>query len=183
MKISKSSVFVNSLAILALLFAPGCAYLFHGTSDEIHIQSGDPNAKLYLNDEAVGIASATATVDRDRTYTIRATAPGCEARTVQTGDKFDSISLLGLFVDVGIVSILVIDMGVSGAAWKTYPLTYTVNPICPEIAQTPQSPQAQARSAASSDTPSPIAPVAASKAIVPANPNLNDQWRSSGHDE
>ena len=118
--------------------AVGCAYLFHGTSDEIHIQSGDPKAELYVNDEAVGIASATSTVDRDRTYTIQAKKQGCETRTVQTGDKFDPISLLGLLLDAGIISILIVDMGITGAAWKTYPLTYTVNPICPPTPQTPQ---------------------------------------------
>ncbi|MGC1678347.1 MAG: hypothetical protein WA740_12535 [Candidatus Binataceae bacterium] len=119
------------LAATALLCNSSCAYLFHGTSDEIHIQSGNPKAELYLDDQAVGIASATATVDRDKTYTIQAKAPGCETRTVETGDKFDPISLLGLLIDLGIVSILVIDMGTTGAAWKTYPTTYTVNPICP----------------------------------------------------
>jgi hypothetical protein len=138
---SKSSLVVRLLAVLAVLFAPSCAYLFHGTSDEIHIQSGDPKAELYLNDEAVGIASATATVDRDRTYTIQAKEAGCQTRTVQTGDKFDPISLLGIFLDAGIVSILIIDMGISGAAWKTYPLTYTVNPICSQNSQTSQTPQ------------------------------------------
>jgi hypothetical protein len=105
------------------------------------IRSGDPKAELYLNDEAVGIASATATVDRDKTYTIQAKEAGCQTRTVQTGDKFDPISLLGIFLDLGIVSILIIDMGISGAAWKTYPLTYTVNPICPLNSQTSQTPQ------------------------------------------
>jgi len=109
----------------------GCAYLFHGTSDEIRVQSADPKAELYLNDLPIGIGSAGATVERDKTYTIQAKQQGCETATVQTGYKFDSISLLGLFLDLGIISILIIDMGATGAAWKTYPLTYTVSPICP----------------------------------------------------
>ncbi|HVA79754.1 MAG TPA: hypothetical protein VNF29_02390, partial [Candidatus Binataceae bacterium] len=104
-------------------------------------------AELYLDDEAVGIASATATVDRDKTYTIQAKAPGCETRTVQTGDKFDPISLMGLFLDAGIISILIIDMGITGAAWKTYPITYTVNPVCPPTPE-PAPPAAAAPAAA-----------------------------------
>lgn len=144
-----SRIFLSSLAGLALLDVKwprvvawvllatfstqilGCAYLFHGTSDEIRVQSADPKAELYLNDLPIGIGSAGATVERDKTYTIQAKQQGCETATVQTGYKFDSISLLGLFLDLGIISILIIDMGATGAAWKTYPLTYTVSPICP----------------------------------------------------
>jgi hypothetical protein len=38
---------------------------------------------------------------------------------------------LGLLIDLGIISILVVDMAASDAAWKTYPLDYSLNPICP----------------------------------------------------
>jgi hypothetical protein len=108
----------------------GCAWMFHGTSDEIHVQSLDPKAEIYVNNQPVGIGSATTTVERDKTATIEARAPGCETRTEETGSKFDGISLLGILLDLGIISILVVDMGATGAAWKTYPLTYTVTPIC-----------------------------------------------------
>ncbi|HVA78218.1 MAG TPA: hypothetical protein VNF27_09995 [Candidatus Binataceae bacterium] len=145
-----------ALAAATLLCNSSCAYLFHGTSDEIHIQSGNPKAELYLDDEPVGIASATATVDRDKTYTIQAKASGCETRTVQTGDKFDPISLLGLFLDAGIISILIIDMGISGAAWKTYPITYTVNPICPPTPEPVPAAPAATLSAPASPAPSAV---------------------------
>jgi hypothetical protein len=182
---SRSSLSVSLLAVLAIVFAPGCAYLFHGTSDEIHIQSGDPKAELYLNDEAVGIASATATVDRDKTYTIQAKELGCETRTVQTGDKFDPISLLGIFLDAGIISILIIDMGISGAAWKTYPLTYTVNPICAAQSDRPSVGVApHAALVAPDQTLANPAAVRATDAPNPprtANPNVGDQWNPADH--
>jgi hypothetical protein len=150
----------------------GCAWMFHGTSDEIHIQSLDPKAELYVNDQPVGIGYATTTVERDKTATIEARAPGCETRTEQTGSKFDGISLLGLLIDLGIISILVVDMGATGAAWKTYPLTYTVTPICPDAAtprvsgqpasgaDLPATPQAEPAPAASTPSPEQTVPLA-----------------------
>jgi hypothetical protein len=105
--------------------------MFHGTTDEIHVQSMNPQAELYLNDQPVGIGSATVTVQRDKTNIIQAKAPGCQTRTEETSYKFDGVSLLGLLIDAGIITILVIDMGVTGSAWKTYPTSYTVTPICP----------------------------------------------------
>ena len=108
----------------------GCAWMFHGTSDEIHIQSMDPKAEIYVDDQPIGIGQGSATVQRDKTHVIQAKQQGCETRTVETSYKFDGVSLLGILLDVGIITILVIDMGVTGAAWKTYPTTYTVTPIC-----------------------------------------------------
>ena len=124
-------VLAKFLALALLVESGSCAYLFHGTSDQINIYSGDPQAKLYLNDQLIGVGNASATVDRDVHYTITAKAPGCADQTVTTGDKFDPTSLLGIFIDLGLISILVIDMAASGAAWKTNPLSYTVTPICP----------------------------------------------------
>ena len=131
-------------SVVAFTFATqivGCAWMFHGTSDEIHVQSLDPKAELYVNDKPVGIGSATTTVERDKTSVIEAKAAGCQPGTAETGSKFDGISLLGLLVDLGIISILVVDMGITGAAWKTDPLTYTVTPVCPK-SPGPQTPGA-----------------------------------------
>jgi hypothetical protein len=162
--------------VLVLLFdSSSCAYLFHGTSDQINIYSGDTRANLYLNGQLIGVGNATATVDRDVHYEITAKAPECADQTVTTGDKFDPTSLLGIFIDFGIISILVIDMAASGAAWKTYPLSYTVTPVCPEVTRAaapsstvvapasviaaPASVMAPAQAPASVMTPAQAAPV------------------------
>jgi hypothetical protein len=120
--------------IMVAIHLSGCAYLFHGTSDQINIHSTDPDAMIYLNNRLIGRGSATATVDRGQEYTIVAKASGCADGIDRTSYRFDPISLLGLLIDVGIISILVVDMGATGAAWKTHPLSYTVNPICPAVA-------------------------------------------------
>ena len=112
-----------------------CASILSGTSDEIHVNSADPKAELYLNDQQIGVGNAVTTVQRDKTYTIQAKKQGCETSTVQTGYKFDPVAWTGLLVDLGIISILIVDMGITGAAWKTNPLDYTVTPVCPASAK------------------------------------------------
>jgi hypothetical protein len=132
-------VFAIMLAVGLAIQTSGCAYLFHGTSDQITINSPDPNAEIYLNDQLIGRGNASATVDRGKEYEIAAKEKGCVTATAQTGDKFDPVSLLGILIDVGIISILVIDMAVTDAAWKTYPLSYSVNPICPAPLSAPSA--------------------------------------------
>jgi len=149
------------LAVIVALESASCAYLFHGTSDQITINSADPNTMIYVDDKLIGKGNASDTVERGKTYTIVGKAPGCTESTVTTGDKFDPASLLGIFIDLGIISILVIDMAATDAAWKTYPLSYSVNPICPAVAATPST----------SPTPTPTTTPAPAPASTPtANP-------------
>jgi hypothetical protein len=62
----------------------------------------------------------------------------------------DSISLPGILVDAGIVSILIVGTAATDAAWKTYPLDYSLNPICPSVQSASASPT---QSEASIETP------------------------------
>ena len=124
-------IIAKLLALCLFLQATSCAYLFHGTSDQITINSADPNTVIYVNDQLIGRGNASYTADRGKTYTIVGKDAGCTDASETTGDKFDPASLLGIFIDAGLISILVIDMAATDAAWKTYPLSYTVNPICP----------------------------------------------------
>ncbi len=117
--------------------ALGCASIFHGNSDEIHIQTGDPKAAIYLDNEEVGMGGASAVVHRDQTYTIQVKEAGCETRTVQTGSKFDTASL------VAFIPSLIVDMGITGDVWATYPTIYTLTPICPPPPEPPVGPKAK----------------------------------------
>lgn len=122
---------IAKLVILCFLIqSTGCAYMFHGTSDQITIQSPDKDAMIYLDNLLVGKGSAQATAERGKKYTITAKKDGCADHMVQTGDKFDSVSLLGILIDFGLISIIVVDWLGTSAAFKTYPTVYTVTPIC-----------------------------------------------------
>lgn len=121
-------------AFVVLVFVAntmGCALMFHGKTDQIRIQSQSSDAVLYLDGVQIGKGTATATVQRGQKYTITAKKNGCsDSSPIQTGSKFDEISLLGILIDWGLISILLVD-NLSNAMRKTDPTEYTVLPICP----------------------------------------------------
>jgi hypothetical protein len=117
--------------LLATCQALGCASMIHGNSDEIHIQTGDPKAEVYVDNERIGTGMGDAVVHRDRTYKIEVREAGCETRTVQTGSKFDTATLVPLaFYIVPIIPGLIVD-SLTGDMWETYPMIYTLAPVCP----------------------------------------------------
>jgi hypothetical protein len=121
---------ISRVLVIVLMFQiSGCAYMFRGTSDQITIQSPDKDSQIYLDGVLIGKGSAMATVEKGKKSTIVAKKPGCSDHLVQTGSRFDAVTLLGILLDFGVISILVVD-NLTGAMWKTYPLVYNVNPIC-----------------------------------------------------
>src|SRR5437867_11814066 len=54
------------LVTLVLTFQlSGCAAMFHGSSDQITIQSADSDAKIYMDNVLIGKGTATASVKRN----------------------------------------------------------------------------------------------------------------------
>ncbi len=117
--------------VVCLLFQlTGCAAMFHGSSDQITIQSADSDAKIFMDNVLIGKGSAMASVKRNTQYSLAAKKDGCSDHVVQTQNSFDAVSLLGILIDFGLITMLVIDWGATGAMWKTDPLIYHVTPIC-----------------------------------------------------
>jgi hypothetical protein len=118
-------------AVIALLGfgLSGCASIFSGNSDEIAINSLENGSVIYVDGRARGKDTAHVQVDRGKEHTIVAKKEGCLDATAETGWSFDPRSLLGVFIDFGIVSIPV-DFAIGGAM-ATDPTTYTVSPVCP----------------------------------------------------
>lgn len=121
---------ISALLVCLMVQLTGCAAMFHGSSDQITIQSADSEAKIFMDNVLIGKGSAMASVKRNTQYTLAARKDGCSDQMVQTRNSFDAISLLGIFIDFGLISMLVIDWGATGAMWKTDPLIYHVTPIC-----------------------------------------------------
>lgn len=114
--------------LLSLALLGGCASIVHGTSDQITINSLQKGTVIYVDGAPRGQDVAQADVKRGETHAIRAEKIGCQTTTVDTTRKFDPASLLGILIDLGIISIPV-DF-IVGGAMQTYPRTYTVSPIC-----------------------------------------------------
>ena len=119
-------------AVIALLGfgLSGCASIFSGNSDEIAINSLEKDSVIYVNGRARGKDTAYVQVERGKEHTIVAKKEGCLDTTTETGWSFDPRSLLGIFIDFGIISIPV-DFAIGGAM-ATDPTTYTISPVCPD---------------------------------------------------
>ena len=122
------------LIIILVIQLTGCAAMFHGSNDQVTVISGDPESKLYMDANYLGKGSGTIFVKRNTVHTIFAKKKGCADGIVQTQTSFDSVSLLGILIDWGLISMLVVDWGATGAMWKIDPLLYSVTPHCPEEA-------------------------------------------------
>lgn len=61
---------------------------------------------------------------------ITARKAGCDATTVPASKSFDAITLLGILIDLGIFTVLLID-GAATGAWQQFDQSsYVVDPRC-----------------------------------------------------
>ena len=98
---------VAKIVLSVMIFhLTGCAAMFHGSSDQITIQSADPDSKIYMDNVLIGKGTAMASVKRNTTHSVIAKKQGCADNLVQTENSFDAVSLLGFFLDFGVISML-----------------------------------------------------------------------------
>ncbi len=130
MKLILSSAAWPIIIILALQ-SFGCARLSDSTTDHIRVQSLDPEARLYVNNQFIGKGSGTATVKRDQASTIMAMGSGVYATAIQyTGSRFNPTSLRDYVNGAPLLAILADNTGVTQDVGKIFPQTYMVTPVC-----------------------------------------------------
>ncbi|NJI11347.1 hypothetical protein [Aeromonas veronii] len=116
-------------ALLAIMLS-GCAAMFNGTSQQVSIRSQDPDAEIYVNDMLLGHGNVITSFKKKENYIITVKRADCYSVTVPVSKSFDATTLLGIFVDFGVVSILVVD-GVGTGAWQKFDQNaFIVDPIC-----------------------------------------------------
>ncbi|WP_428264509.1 hypothetical protein [Haliangium sp.] len=121
--------------VIALLVATltGCASMFHGTSETLYIRSEEPDTSFYIGARLVGRGeSAVVSVSKsDLGETIlTARKKGCSANSVPVPTTFDGLTLLGFFLDFGIISILIVDWAATGAVRKAAQNDFILTPSC-----------------------------------------------------
>lgn len=120
----------TSLLIASMLFSTGCATMFNGSSQTINIRSNDTDAKLYVNEEYMGKNQAVYTFKKKENYVIKAEKQGCKTTAITPQKSFDPTTLLGLLIDWGLISILVVDGAATGSWQKFAQTSYVVDPDC-----------------------------------------------------
>jgi len=139
-------IFLRLLVLAGTTLITGCtasmqkstsAWLAQSATDQIHVQSLDPQARLYVDGRFIGKGSGTAIVTRDRPATLRADKDGCATAFEDTGSEFNPKSIRDYTDGSPPLAILSDGLGVSRDVGKTDPLTYTVTPICPSASSPP----------------------------------------------
>lgn len=100
------------------------------------VRSEVKGSKLYYNNEEIGTDTASVQISKKnlKNAVLVAKKPGCSDAQTFIPTKFDASSLLGILLDFGIISILVVDLGVTGAINEAERTTFLLNPTCTETA-------------------------------------------------
>lgn len=118
-------------AVCVLSMLSGCASIINGSSQQIAIRSNQPDADLYVNEALIGKGNAMTVFQKKQDYVITARKDGCNAVSMPVQKSFDATTLLGVLIDFGIISVLVVD-GAATGAWKKFDQTsYVIDPQCP----------------------------------------------------
>ncbi len=106
--------------------------MFSGTTQNLILRSEVKGTKLYLNNEEIGTDSATVQISKKNlsNAVLMAKKEGCSDYTTAVPTKFDATSLLGILIDFGIITILVVDWGVTGAVKEAERTNFLLNPTC-----------------------------------------------------
>jgi hypothetical protein len=137
----KSIIRAIAWPIIITLTLPsfGCSSLTHSTTDRIYVQSLDPQARLYVNDQFIGTGSGTATVQRAQPAMIVAEGNGFCATAIQTTSSgFNPASLRGYVNGAPLFATLADAVGVTQDSGKNSRKTYVVTPLC-----SPAAPRSQ----------------------------------------
>jgi hypothetical protein len=104
--------------------------MFSGTKATVSIHSEEPDSQIFVNNVSVGKNTAIVPLSKKGYHTIRVSKEGCTDAVATTGSQFDATSLLGILIDFGIVSMLIIDGAATGAITDIEPKNYIVTPTC-----------------------------------------------------
>lgn len=128
-RFARITAVITSASVLTMSMS-GCAVMFHGSTQQVAVRSNVPGTELFVNEAYVGKDNGVTTFQKRSNYMITARKAGCTDVTVPAPKSFDAITLLGLLLDAGIVSILLID-GAATGAWQQFDQTsFVVDPRC-----------------------------------------------------
>ena len=125
---------MNKLRLLFLsatiVLSTGCATMFNGSNQTVNIRTNDAEAKIYVNEEYMGKNQATYTFKKKENYVLKAEKEGCKTTTIIPQKSFDPTTLLGVLLDWGIISVLVVDGAATGAWQKFNQTSYVIDHDC-----------------------------------------------------
>lgn len=95
----------------------GCASMLNGSQQDLTVKTHD-QAEIFIDNRFVGKGYITKKVRRDQNHEVKVVRNDCQ-KTFTTQSQFNKTTLLGLFIDLGLISMPT-DF-ISGAAWSIHP--------------------------------------------------------------
>jgi len=121
---------ITTMILLFTFALSGCASIINGSTQQISVNSNDRDAEIYANNMHIGTGSAVTSFKKKEEYVITARKEGCNDATMVASKSFDATTLLGILIDLGLISILLVDGAINGA-WNKFDQThYTLSPSC-----------------------------------------------------
>lgn len=127
----KKTITGVSALLISTIFLSGCASMFSGTKETIYVRSNLPNTTFFANGRELGTGtSAVATIPKKKLSetTLRAEKKGYHTVSTPVETSFDPVTLLGVLLDYGIVSIVCVDWLGTGAVTKAAQTDYILTP-------------------------------------------------------
>ncbi len=138
--LTRASMKIISLILVVAFLSSGCAAMFHGTKETVYLRSEEPDTHFYCNQRDLGIGtSAQVTLAKSdlSSSNLRVEKQGCSTKTAPIDTQFDAVTLLGILIDWGLISILIVDWGATGAVTKAAHNDYLLTPECPKTQLSP----------------------------------------------
>lgn len=117
MKSKIKTALITSVAASVLLLS-GCATVFKGTDQVLTITSDPDGATVRIDGKPVGVTPLSTKVKKNSADSIMIEKEGYRTETMPLDKKFDGITLLSIFWDLGTTDF------VTGAAYEYQPSTY-----------------------------------------------------------
>lgn len=122
---------VTAIMLIIAVFTSGCASVYHGTTEQIWMTSDEPDTKFTWNGREVGRGTSAVVIipkDELEDAELKAEKEGFYPKTTKIPTGLDGITLLGLLVDFGLISILVVDYAATGATEKAIQNHFVLTP-------------------------------------------------------
>ena len=128
---NKTTIASVSVMLASTILLSSCATILKGTKETIYVRSNLPHTTFYANERELGTGtSAIVTIPKKKLgkTILRAEKQGCHSKTTSIETSFDATTLLGLFWDCGIISIVCVDWLGTGAVTKADQTEYILTP-------------------------------------------------------
>lgn len=128
------STFQFSFLFFSTLVLSGCATIINGSTEKVKVWSSVANTKVYANDVYIGLSgpdqTLEVTVPKRGGVVFVGKKDNCSDTSTPLSRTYDATTLLGILIDMGLFSILVVDVFGTGAYMHSSQPAYFLDLNC-----------------------------------------------------